>query len=205
MGMIIPALKSLTAMAPVDGGFDLAVADLVQHSIVGEQRNVRELDWSALRKAFAETTPGVVDARMLAQERTMKQYFRDQIQRHADSRPGPRVLLILSAPVVFDKQDDVLPLNLPFDPNRRVIYVRFRPYLPPVVRHGAGGRGGPPPMTAPPQVAMDDDLEAILRPLAPRVLNVTQPLDFRKALAHVLEEVSRAGQPAAPPVRSQPQ
>jgi hypothetical protein len=205
MGLIIPALKSLTAMAPVDGGFDLAVADLVQHSIVGEQKNIRELDWSLLRKAFAETTPGVVDARALAQERTMKQYFRDQVQRRADSRQGPRVLLVLSAPVVFDKQDDVLPLNLPVDPNRRVIYVRFRPYLPPVVRRGAGGRGAPLPVTAPPQVAMDDDLEGILRPLTPRVLNVTQPLDFRKALAHVLEEITRLGQPAIPPVRSQPQ
>jgi hypothetical protein len=106
---------------------------------------------------------------------------------------------------VFDKQDDVLPLSLPFDPNRRVIYVRFRPYLPPAVRRGSGGRGGPPAMTAPPQVAMEDDLEGILRPLAPRVLNVTQPLDFRKALAHVLEDINRAGQPAVPPVRSQPQ
>jgi len=205
MGLIIPALKSLTAMAPVDGGLDVAITDLVQHSIVGEQKNIRELDWGSLRKAFAETTPGVVDARTLAQERTMKQYFRDQIQRHVDSQPGPRVLVILSTPVVFEKQEDIVPLNLPFDPNRRVIYIRFRPYLPPVVRRGTGGRGGPPPMAVPPPVMMEDDLEGILRPLTPRILNVTQPLDFRKALAHVLEEIARAGQPATPPMRSQPQ
>ena len=187
MGLLIPAMKSLVSIGPLDGGMDLSVADLVRHELVGEQKNIRELDWSALRKAFAETTPGVVDARALARQRTMKQYFRDQVELHADTRPGPRVLIVLSAPVVFDKQEDIAPLKLPPDANRKVIYLRYRPFFP-SSRRGGGGPG-------PGQYPLDDDLERILKPLSPHVLNAAGPLEFRKALAYLLEEITRLGQP----------
>ena len=188
MGVLIPALKLVTGLGPLDGGMNLTVLDLVQHLAVGRQDNIRELDWSLLRKAFAETTPGVVDARALARQRTMKQYFRDEVERLADALPAPRVLIILSVPVAFDKQEEIAPLNLPPDANRKVIYLRYRPSVP------AARRGGPPG-TQPP---LDDDLERILKPLSPRVLNAADPTEFRKALARLLEEITRLGQPQGP-------
>ena len=194
MGVLIPALKLVTGVGPLDGGMNLTVVDLVQHLAVGRQDNIRELDWSLLRKAFAETTPGVVDARALARQHTMKQYFRDEVELHADTRPGPRVLIVLSAPVVFDRQEDIAPLNLPPDANRKIIYLRCRPFVPP------GRRGGPPGM----QSVLDDDLERILKPLSPRVLNAADPTEFRKALARLLEEITRLGQPAGPTASTLP-
>jgi hypothetical protein len=195
MGLLIPALKSLAGLAPVDGGMDLTISDLVQHAAVAQQKGVRELDWSSLRKAFAETTPGMVDAKTLALERTMKQYFRDQVERHADTQQGPRILVVLSAPVTFEKQEEIAPLNLPPDPNRKVIYIRFRPLFQPVIRRGRGGGPNMPVQMAPPP--LEDDLERILKPLTPRVVTVTQPLEFRKALARVIEDINRLGQPHA--------
>ena len=48
------------------------------------------------------------------------------------------------------------------------------------------------------QSVLDDDLERILKPLSPRVLNAADPTEFRKALARLLEEITRLGQPAGP-------
>jgi hypothetical protein len=36
-----------------------------------------------------------------------------------------------------------------------------------------------------------DSLEGTLKPLAPRVFNVTTPLEFRKALASIMSEISQ--------------
>lgn len=196
MGLLIPAMKLLSGLAPQDGTLSISLADLVRHENVGAQTNVRRLRWRTLRKQFEELKPGVVDAQALARQRTMKQYFRDQVEQHADTTSGPRVLIVLSAPVVFDRQESIEPINLPPDPNRRVIYIRYRPFFP-MVR---GGRFDAPVMLNPAaQLSLDDDLDRILKPLNPRILNAALPMDFRKALAQVLEEIARAGEPVTVP------
>jgi hypothetical protein len=101
------------------------------------------------------------------------------------------VLIVLSGPMTFAKGQDLTPIEATPEPGTRVFYIRYYSLVP--------SRGGPPQMGPPgrlPPIAgpgglIEDSLERTLKPLAPRLFNVTTPTEFRSALAAIIGEISQ--------------
>ncbi len=220
MAAVVPALKVLSAMNAERQPPGVAVLDLARQRIAFQATNSARLDWNALRGALMENHPGLIDARSLAAQATMRDYFAREVTKRAVTPTGafttPHWIFVLSGPLAFSKQEDTPLPELPPDPNRHIVYLRFSsgfgaaprgglPEPPPDIAigpvhrvHGpmpgfgtvsprAGGRGrGGPGLDA----GYPDDLERILRPMGARIFSVATPDAFRKLLAELIDEMS---------------
>src|SRR5580704_14230027 len=141
MELVVPSLKVLAGIEPANGSIGLTVIDLARHALSYEQPDLRGVtwnanDWSRLRPAFNELGNVTVDAKTLAGQRRMLDYFAAEAARRAGqdssgaagSETGPaRALIVLSAPVFFTQQDKGPLPDLPPDPARRLFYIRYSP------------------------------------------------------------------------------
>ncbi len=186
MSVLVPALKLLAGISLKNGTMDVTLLDLTRKTGV-EQKNAHGLDWRKMREPFARTNPGVIDVQSLATKADMLQFFRDSVVEKVKEVPAGeeplRVVVVLSAPLFLERQYKTASAPLPRDPNRRIYYVRCRP-----VRLTSNGTMGGDAMA--PSMA-SDDLEHVIHSLDGRILNVITPEEFRKALATILQDVSR--------------
>lgn len=212
MSVVIPALKVLSALNVGGRPPSAAVMDLTRQRIGLETPNAGTLDWGALSKLLTASNPNVIDAKSLAVQSSMRDYFvREVLRRAGDSGP-PRWLIVLSGPLTFNKQD-VTPLpQLAPDPNRHIVYLRFLSAF----RGGPMGSTGPPPtdvQIGPPErvrgptpglgtvipmplgrgrgdMLFPDDIEHVLKPMGAQIILVPTPEIFRKTIAELMAEIS---------------
>jgi hypothetical protein len=185
--------------------------DLTRHRITFETSDAASLDWAALRKALSETNPGIIDAKILARQSSMREYFADEIARRAGQSGPPRWLIVLSGAFSFGAQEAAPLPQLAPDPNRHIVYFRFVPEFGPSglpLTAGVGARIAPPHRVhgptpglgtlipfvihhgPGPDALFPDDFERILNPMGAKVVTVTSPEIFRKSLASLLGRIS---------------
>ena len=134
MASVIPALKVLSDLNAATRPPSFAAIDLTHHRIGYETRNAAALDWRALAKALTDNNPGIIDAKSLAAQASIRDYFAREMARRAGASGPPRWLIILSGPMAFFGQEETPLPELPPDPNRHIVYLRFS--------GGFGGMGG---------------------------------------------------------------
>jgi hypothetical protein len=190
MELVVPSLKVLSGIDPSRGSVGLSVIDLDRRAPSYDQPDLHEViwtwgDWLKLRPAFAESHTATIDAKTLAGQSKMLDYFsREAARRVGLDQPGPagissdqaHVLIVLSAPVFFTKQDPAPLPDLPPDPNHRIFYIRYAPAVPSLSEGSL--------------YMFTDDLERVLKPMGARVFRVSKPEDFRKALGNILDVIA---------------
>lgn len=212
MAAVIPAFKVLSGIDAGAHSPKATVMDLTRHRITFETPSAASLDWNALGKALSETNPGIIDAKILARQSSMREYFADEIARRAGQSGPPRWLIVLSGSFSFGAQDDAPLPQLAPDPNRHIVYFRFVPEFGPTglpLTAGVGTRIAPPHRVHGPTPGLGtiipfgpshhsrgadaffpDDFERILKSMGAQVVTVTNPEIFRKSLASLLDQIS---------------
>jgi hypothetical protein len=215
MSAVIPALKVLSAIDAGTHSPKAAIMDLTRHRISFETPDAASLDWNALRKALSEANPGIIDAKVLARQSSMREYFADEIVRRAGQSGPPRWLIVLSGAFSFGAQEETPLPQLAPDPNRHIVYFRFVPDFGPTglpLTAGAGIRIAPPRRVHGPtpglgtiipfvfvpshhgrgvaEAFFPDDFERILKGMGAQIVTVTNPETFRKSLASLLGQIS---------------
>jgi hypothetical protein len=178
---------------------NVALLDLSRRRVIYDQDHIGELDWPAMKAAMAEADPGTIDVKSLADRQHNAAFFVTEVARRidpAESTPPARVLIVLSGSVAFDSGEDLRPIHIKPAPDCRVFYFRFHAVQPRLAHSPfpEGGRRHRLDTSIPMEVhrqQMPDQLASTLKPLAPRVVDIYQPEQFRKALAAMLAEVGR--------------
>ena len=218
MSVVIPALKVLSALNAENRPPSIAVMDLTRQRIGLEAHNATSIDWSAVGRLLTASNPSVIDAKSLAVQSSMREYFAREVVRRAGDSGPPRWIIVLSGPLTFGRQDETPLPQLTPDANRHIVYLRFL---------SAFGRGGPPmgpqpdagasdAQIGPPQrvhgptpglgttlpggpgeppgrgrgdMLFPDDLEHVLKPMGAQIITVENPEGFRKAIAGLIAEM----------------
>ncbi len=199
MSNLIPALKVISQMDIRNGSLNVTMLDLERRKVSFAQDHVGILNWLKLRGALAENDPNQIDVHALENHEQNAQFFVSEIKKQLERNTGAaRVLIVLSGPMAFPKGQDLTPIEAAPEPGTRVFYVRF---FPPPMGGPAGGpmdgmrpRGRvPPPPNVPTPLrgaTTEDSLARTLKPLSPKVLDVSTPADFRAALAAIISGIS---------------
>src|SRR5580658_1845745 len=185
-GVLLPATKVLSQVDWGSSTFSLALLDLSRRRVTWQQENAGELDWSKAGSSLAEVNPGIIDVKSLEQRQFSAGFFVDEIRRRigATKETAPRgthVLIVLSSAVQFTSGQELRPIALDGPTDARVFYIRYQP--PPQIYFGPPGgdrRARTPIRTG---YIVIDQLEPLLKPLEPRLFEVSTPEQFRKALA----------------------
>jgi hypothetical protein len=212
MGMLIPALKLISQMEVSSGSLNVTMLDIERRKVSFAQEEVRTLDWARLLTALGETNPNLIDVHALENHEQNAQFFVSEVRKRLEgtetngdvplglSAEPARVLIVLSGPMAFPKGQDLHPIEAKPEPGSHVFYIRFYPPIAggrgpaTLVREGPRSRGAKPPPTpigSRPPSATDDSLEGTLKPLAPKVFNVSSPIEFRRALGSIMTEISQ--------------
>ncbi len=204
--VLIPALKAISQIDFQNASFNVELLDLSRRRVTFRQEQVRDLEWPRMKAALAGRDSATIDLKSLQDRKQNAAFFVAEVGRKigaaqdksSRSESGPsRVLLILSGPMEFERGEDLHPIRLTPTPDCRVFYIRYhsqrmRPTAPApaLIRPDRWGRmGSRTPPGAGPELQIDQ-LEPTLKPLAPRLLDVETPEQFRKALAAILSEIS---------------
>jgi hypothetical protein len=193
---LIPALKVISETNVRNGTLNVALLDLTTQHVIFQQDAVHQLDWPKLGPALTEAGPNKIDIHALENRRQNAQFFVAQVRRRIESDPLP-ILIILSGPMAFASGEDLHPIELAGKQNVEVFYFRYhslpeRVPINPFEQEQRRGRRSPmsqagrAPMTEP-----DDSLARTLKPLQPHLFDVYTPADFRKALANLLDQISK--------------
>lgn len=200
---LLPTTKVLSQVDWGDTTFNLAWLDLSRRRVIYQQENVHGLDWSKAAGSLSELNPGMIDVKTLEKRQYTAEFFLNEIRRRigATKRREPRrtpVVIILSSSVRFESGQEVHPITVDGQTNARVFYIRYQPppqisFVPSAAAPGRQRRqmtnGGLP--TRANFVVQIDQLEPLLKPLDPRLFEVTTPEQFRKALATILVEIGK--------------
>jgi hypothetical protein len=177
-----------------DGSVNVTLLDLERRKVSFAQEEVKTLDWERLKAALLENDPNTIDVHALENHEQNAQFFVSEIRKRLEMETeAKRVLIVLSGPMAFSKGQDLRPIEAAPEPGTKVFYIRYNPPRPPIPPGlvGRAGRGIAPPMPMPPHGAStEDSLARTLKPLAPRVFDVINPLEFRNALAAIMGEIS---------------
>jgi hypothetical protein len=207
LGELIPALKAISQVEVRNGALNVTLLDLTRRQVIFEQDSVRDLDWPKLRTALTAADPNVIDVHELENRKQNAQFFLSQVSRRIASEASPApmpVLIVLSGPIELNSGEDLRPIQAARPPGSKIFYVRYHSMLPraappsgavasdPFNRPGRGRRNAPiaPPPSAVP-LEPQDSLEGTLKPLQPRLFDVSTPEQFRKTLGALLDEISR--------------
>jgi hypothetical protein len=190
LSQLVPATKVISEVEWHNAKLSLELLDLSRRRVTFQQDDMQLLDWPTAREALTEVSPGVIDVKSLANRRFSAEFFLNQVAEKIAPRPGParptQVLIVLSASVFFEPGVEMHPIGIAAPPDATVFYVRFDRPLPPA-RLIDNPDGIPPPR----RLIPEDQLEPLLKPLSPRLFEVTTPLEFHRALATILAEIAR--------------
>lgn len=182
LGLMIGMLRVLSQLEPANGSLHLAALDLERQRVAFEQRNARELDFAALRRAMASLNPNVVNVRDLSRRLENPAFFRDYVGQRlraplehpaadgsdGSSNPPPmRVLILASSLVQFEYRSNLTPLPAIPDCNCRIYHLQYR--------LGFGN--------------VWDDIPRLLANQKVKRFTLNNPEDFRRALARILTEL----------------
>jgi hypothetical protein len=184
-------LGVLAQMDLPPGSVRLTALDVLGRRVLFQLNDVRGLDLPRLRERLDKTlNPHTVDVDTLARRLESAEFFRAHMERAlgdrapvqaAAARGGgeslaepDRAFLLLGAPTLFPYRTPVRRLEMKGGCGCRFFYVRRAGY-----REGIA------------EVGLWDQLERILDPVNPRILEVAEPRDLRKALATIIRELER--------------
>lgn len=194
LGLLLPSTKLLSQVDWGSAEFSLALLDLSRRHVTYRQDNREELDWSRAADSLSELNPGIIDVKSLEKRQYGAEFFLDEIRRRigATRESGPRrahIVIVLSSAVRFESGQEVHPIALDSPPESKVFYIRYLP-APRIVPGRSGGRHERGDLRADygPQL---DQLEPLLKPLEPRLFDVSSPEQFRKALAAILSAIEK--------------
>ena len=206
MGNLVPALKVISQIEVQNGSVNVTLLDLERRKVSFSQEDVKTLDWERLKAALIENDPNTIDVHALENHEQNAQFFvsevRKRLERTETNGDVPlgleaepkKVLIVLSGPMAFPRGQDLRPIEAAPEPGSRVFYIRYLPPRPGVQTGGMVGRGGrgmAPPIPMPPRgPSTEDSLARTLKPLAPKVFDVTNPMEFRTALGAIIGEIS---------------
>jgi hypothetical protein len=194
LAALLPAAKIFSQIDWGSAGFSLAMLDLSRRKVSYQQSSAGPLDWSAAGASLGEVNPGIIDVRSLGNRKLTAQFFVDEIEHRATTPHKQTVLIVLTNAVEFESGQEIHPLAIESTDNTRTFYIRYQslfgrnPGGPPAVNRRPSGRGLPPLASGLPPL---DQLAPLLKPLDPRVFEVSSPEQFRKALAAILAEISK--------------
>ena len=200
LGPLVTALKVLSQIDVRNGSLNVSLLDLARRRVSFHQDSVKKLDWGILKTALAPAGLSTIDVGSLENHDREAQFFVGEVARLIGS-PTPRVVIVLSAPIAFPAGQDLRPIEAAAGSGDRVFYIRYEtipgrpPSDPPAIYSASRGRTGPAApspeiRTAPPYFGLPDQLLQTLKPLHPRTFDVRTPMDFRKALASILHDIS---------------
>jgi hypothetical protein len=203
MSLLIPALKMLSQLRLKDGTIDAALLDLTNRTVPFEQKNIKTLDWQRMRKYFLETKPGIIDVHTLADRNKMLAFFAAEVSKRLAPRGdgAVQVVIVLSGPAFFEEQDPAMAPMEPSEPDRQLIYIRYRPVAflrgYPQGNRPQGRFGRSPISQLPPQnpdalipPLPEDDLEKTAEPMNARLFDAASTHQFRRILAAILEQLA---------------
>lgn len=189
LAALLPSAKVLSQIGWKNATFSLALLDLARRRIAWQQDDMDDPDWWQAAGSLAEVNPGIIDVKSLANRKHSAQFFLDEIGRRIGTPKGSPILIVLSSPVEFEPGQEMSPIARASASNARVFYIRYQP-LPPL----PAGRRQMLNATLPPRagfVPPVDQLAPLLKPLDPRLFEVSTPEQFRKALANIIGEISK--------------
>jgi hypothetical protein len=194
MGILIPSMKTLSQIKLANGSMSISILDLARQKIIFKSSG--GLIWDGLKGALTETSPHMIDVGSLEKRQGNAQFFVKEIARRVEDSQNSdalHVLIVLSAPMAFEQGEDLHPIQATAGRNCKIFYIRYtqlpaRSFTtgPAMMAQRRGGAGFPRTAAAPPPT---DSLEKTLKPLNPRLFDVTSPVEFRKSLATMMEEI----------------
>lgn len=196
LSVLLPAMKTLAQLKPALGSVRVAMLDLSRRAVLYDSSS--GVEWIALKTALGGANSNMIDVGSLAKRRENAQFFVKEIARrleNARSSEALHALVVLSAPMAFEKGEDLRPIETSAGPSSEIFYVRYWPAATTVVTGPMGPMGGrrgggfPRGALVPPP---EDSLEKTLKPLDPKLYDVKSPLEFRKAIAEMIVEMERA-------------
>ncbi len=203
LGNLLAAMKVLSAMEPSGGNLHVTLLDVAKRKAVFTQELApknKTLDWPGLRVALDAADPNKIDVGALAGREKNGQFFIEQVRGKmaaAGSKVGSandaaaRAVIVLSSPMTLEGDKHTAPEAVA---GGKLFYIRYHTPLPPAAlalpELNRGRNGRTPPFT---QADLEpfDSLLPLLKPLQPRVYDVSTPEQFRKVLASLLEEIGR--------------
>ena len=182
---LMPILKTFRQIDVRNGAVNLATLDLTRQQVSFEQSNINinALDWPELKEVLAAADPSKIDIHSLQSRRYNAAFLRDEIARritpqNEDQAVAPvRVFILLSSSVAFMARDGLRLIELPRECECLVYHLRFDWWRS--------------------RLAAFDDIDKVLKPLKLRKFSATSAQDVRKALATMLDEISKASSTAS--------
>ncbi len=183
VSIMLGMLKVVSQLELPNGSVRVTALDLLHRSIIFEQDNVRELDWTRLRDALAQASPLRVSVKDLEERHRNAAFFRQVLQSRLQPPPRDRatrsaarsdpaaeplrVILILCSPLLFPERSDLDPLPAVEGGDCRVYHLQYRitPWN------------------------LWDELHRVLREFQPTSFQLETPSDFRRALARILADL----------------
>lgn len=198
-GILVPTLKVVSQTRVRPGTMNVDLLDVLRRKVLFHQTSVRDLDWDAMRPALSETSAGVIDVKALEDRKHDLAFLIAELNKRIEGvDTQPLAMILISNPVEFESTQSLDSGRLIQCRSCRLFYVRVRPPLIPGAqgpmapprggrRMGGGGMGRPIPSYFENAV---DHIEPALKPLAPRVFDISSPEQLRKALAAILAEIA---------------
>ena len=183
LGEALPTFKVLNQINLKNGSRHAAALDLVQRHIVFEQDDGKDLDWTVLRKTLSpDNGPGTVSVKDLQNKQQSPVYLREEIVRRLkagsvhEARSGERplhVFILLGSPMDFYTFPKLPEVETGEEQDCVIYYLQFEFTQRDEVRGGV------------------NNVEKMLKPLKIRSFEVRSADDVRRALAKMLEELSK--------------
>jgi hypothetical protein len=188
MASLLPAFKAITQVEWSGAEVNAAFLDLSQRKVVFEQKNLKTVEWDRAAGTLAERAPGIVDIKALENRKFSADFFVKQVSRRVSERDdSPHAVIVLTSPVTFDPGVNLNPIEAAPREDLKVFYIRYQS-LPPAVlfrNRGPGGGIGIRGSLGP----QSDQIEPLLKGLAPHLFDVSNPTQLRKALAAMINEI----------------
>jgi hypothetical protein len=155
-------------MRPADSSSSAVAVDLINRTVLFEQRNMLDVDWNRLADALPKPADRArIDLRALESRKQRGAFFRDFLKKRLEPAEGPlRVIIVVGGSARFDGSD-LEPLVIEGDCHCRVYHLHL-------------------------QVATEDvldDLEKVLKRLRPKTFDILTGHDLRKALAEIVRDL----------------
>ncbi len=192
---LIPTLRSLTETGSATISERVEVLDLARRRTAFAQDDVHQLDWPRLKAGLAEANTASIDLHSLSQRHEDAQFFVRSVRKLLSASQPPCVLVILSPPVAFESGENLQPISTEGLPACRAFYVRYRAarqvrppgsgFETPQPRRRPLGRMPGPVFREPRPSFAFDQLEATLKPLGPKVLDVETPLQMTRLFVDI--------------------
>jgi hypothetical protein len=183
LSWLLPSAKIFSLVDWGQAPFEVELLDLTRRKVAYRQTSGKGIDWSQAVTGLQEVNPGIIDVASLQNRWYAAQFFLDRVAQTINRTPKHKAVIILSSPVEFVGGQDIRPLTADLTTRATVYYVRYDPLF-----FFGRGRGRSMARPAPPQA---DQLAALLKPLDPRVFEVTTAEQFRKSLATILDEIAK--------------